>query len=227
MVQKRPLQVDSKDEILTTITNKSVPIEKKILKIREIFYSLQGEGGRAGQPSIFIRLSYCNKNCWFCDTDWSQGIDYTVEKIAEEIKQYKGEWILWTGGEPTLQLTSDIVDFFKKLGYKQAIESNGSNSLPEGLDYITISPKVPPSHLKKVIKGEVDEIRYPISAGQKPPAISSLPKSKRYYVSPVFLGEEKKRFDLDEKNLKYCIDFCLENPEWSLSIQQHKIWNVR
>jgi len=85
---------------------------KQLLKIKEIFYSLQGEGQRAGEASIFIRLAGCNLNCLFCDTDWSGGYKLSILQIEKEINKFPCRWIVWTGGEPTLQLTDEIISYF-------------------------------------------------------------------------------------------------------------------
>lgn len=111
------------------------------LTVNEIFYSLQGEGGRTGEASIFIRLSKCNLACSFCDTDFEFGNRMTLDEILAEISQYPCQWIIWTGGEPTLQLKDETVAFFTEKGYKQAIETNGTRRVPAGIDYITCSPK--------------------------------------------------------------------------------------
>ncbi|HBG79980.1 MAG TPA: radical SAM protein, partial [Porphyromonadaceae bacterium] len=96
------------------------------LIINEIFYSLQGEGGRTGEASVFIRLSKCNLACSFCDTDFKSGKSMALDEIYAEISSYPCRWIIWTGGEPTLQLNEEIVAFFKDKGYRQAIETNGT-----------------------------------------------------------------------------------------------------
>ena len=221
-------------DLSTVVENLSkANVEEHILKVREIFYSLQGEGGRAGQPSIFIRLAYCNKNCWFCDTDWSFGDQMTVLDIANKALEigpkgpdHSGSWIVWTGGEPTLQLTEEILKYFTRLGFKQAIETNGTNPVPKGIDYVVSSPKVNHEILRKNFPNGLDELRYPYEAA-KMPNIKDLPKATHYYVSPLFLGEEKKRFELNMDNLHETIDFCLANPKWKLSVQQHKLWDIR
>lgn len=209
------------------------------LKVREMFYSLQGEGSRAGEASVFIRLADCNKNCWFCDTDWSFGRIHSLEHIMERMAKwgidkpdtwYPGwkPWIIWTGGEPTLQLTSEIVAFFKEQGFRQAIETNGTNVPPDGLDYITCSPKVDPPVLHKAFKNHrVNEFRYPCMANQAPPPIEELPPADYYYISPMFLGEKKKMMTLDQDNLQFCINYIRQFPQWRLSMQQHQIWNIR
>lgn len=196
------------------------------MKVREIFYSIQGEGGRAGEASIFIRLANCNLNCWFCDTDWSYGEEMTIEEIREEISKYKCEWIVWTGGEPTLQLTEEILEQFPE--YKHAIETNGTNKPPHGLDYIVCSPKKE-VHIQTLRDNFafVSEFRYVFDGTQEIPSIKDLPYADNYYVSPIFLGEKKKRFDLDEDSVEKAVEFVKNNPEWKFSLQVHKIINVR
>src|SRR5690554_8205479 len=97
------------------------------LNVNEIFYSLQGEGGRTGQASIFIRLAKCNLACSFCDTDFERGVKMTMEQTLEEIDKYNCKWIIWTGGEPALQLTDEIVTFFKEKGYLRSEERRVGN----------------------------------------------------------------------------------------------------
>jgi len=203
-------------------------IEDLKLKIVEQFYTLQGEGGRAGQASYFIRLATCNKNCWFCDTEFNIYKQLRLGDILEKIQSTPARWITWTGGEPTLQLTEEIIAFFKSKGFLQSIETNGTNPVPAGIDYIVCSPKVPLPVLKKSFPNGVQEFRFPVDIKQKSLIpIDQLPPADHYFVSPLFLGDEKKRFDLDPQNLQHCIDLVMKNPAWKLSIQQHKIWRLR
>lgn len=159
------------------------------LNVNEIFYSLQGEGGRTGQASIFIRLAKCNLACSFCDTDFERGVKMTTDEVFEEIDKFGCKWIIWTGGEPTLQLTDEIVALFKEKGYFQAIETNGTKKVPMGIDYITCSPKQNFEKVKELIP-IVDELRFPIMKGDSLPDISILPKSERYLLSPIFDDSE-------------------------------------
>lgn len=191
------------------------------LNVKEIFYSLQGEGGRQGEASIFIRLSGCNLNCDFCDTDFSGGKDMKVGEIAAFIKQFPCEWIVWTGGEPTLQLTDEIIAFFKKEGFLQAIESNGHRKLSDLLDYKVISPKGNTDYAKK-INPEVDEIRLPVIAGMEIPPIESLPWALYYFLSPVFTENPSET----KANINYCVEKIKENPRWRLSLQIHKLIGI-
>jgi 7-carboxy-7-deazaguanine synthase len=198
----------------------------KKLKVVEIFYSLQGEGANVGTPSIFIRLSNCNLNCWFCDTDWNKGTEMTVDEIRAAIDKYPAFGIIWTGGEPTLQLTNEVLEHFDD--YINAIETNGTNPVPSRIDYITCSPKVTPEVLKKNFPDGVDEFRYPYGVGEQlPPDIGDLPQATNYFISPLFLGKAKERFILNPRNVNDCIEFAKNNPPWRLSLQTHKILKIR
>ncbi len=191
------------------------------LTVNEIFYSLQGEGGRTGEASIFIRLSKCNLACIFCDTDFEFGVKMSLDEIFSEISQYPCRWIIWTGGEPTLQLKDETIAFFKEKGYKQAIETNGTRRVPAGIDYITCSPKQQFEKIRTLIP-EVDELRFPIAKGDPLPDISILPKTNRYLLSPIF-----DDLVVIQENVDYCIELIKQNPKWALSLQTHKLIGIR
>ncbi len=194
--------------------------------VNEIFYSIQGEGLNSGRAAIFIRLSKCNLSCSFCDTEFETGEKMSIEEIRDKIKAYPSKFIIWTGGEPSLQLKEDTIAYFKALGYEQAIETNGTRPMPKGLDYITCSPK--PEALKLLNKNfpdGVSEFRFPITEDSPmPPAISTLPKAKGYLLSPVFVGEALDR--LHQPSLDRCLRYIMEHPEWKLSLQLHKLIEV-
>ena len=187
------------------------------LKVKEIFYSLQGEGGRQGAASIFIRLSGCNLNCDFCDTDFSGGDEMSNEQILSLIRKYPCNWLVWTGGEPALQLSEECLLFFKSAGYRQAIESNGHFQLSALLDYKVVSPKGDTSYALK-INHRVDEVRLPVRKNDHIPPIETLPDAAYYFISPIFtdcLSETKA-------NIDYCVEQIRQNPAWRLSLQIHK-----
>ena len=190
------------------------------LIVNEIFYSLQGEGARAGRPSIFIRLSKCNLRCSFCDTEFDSGEVMTLEEILKVIKEFGCKWIVWTGGEPTLQLTDEMVTFFKNNGYMQAIETNGTLKVPQGIDYITCSPKQHFERIRALIP-HAHELRFPIEKGDPLPDISILPVADNYLLSPIFDADK-----LNKGNLDYCVQLVKENPQWSLSVQLHKLIEI-
>lgn len=191
------------------------------LEVNEIFYSLQGEGGRTGEASIFIRLTKCNLSCNFCDTDFALGVWMSAAEIVEKIKPYPCKWIVWTGGEPTLQLTEEIIAYFKQKGYKQAIETNGTRHLPAGLDYIACSPKQNFEKIKSIIPA-VDELRFPIKQGDLLPDISLLPQAKHYFISPIFCNNQ-----IVPDNVAYCVELIKQSPRWKLSLQIHKLIDIQ
>lgn len=190
------------------------------MKVNEVFYSLQGEGARAGEASIFIRLTGCDMACGFCDTEFESGKDLTKEALLALISKWPGRWIVWTGGEPMLQLTDEIIAFFHASGYKQAIESNGNHPIPRSLDWIVVSPKVAEHVLEKNFPGGVDELRYVRHCHQLAAPQPRI-KAKVYCLSPMFKGNQP-----DPENIKHCIRLCLENPQWRLSVQSHKILSI-
>lgn len=225
------------------------------LKVSEIFYSLQGEGARAGEASIFVRLQGCSAKhaCAasgvVCDTEFESGKDMSLDELlfaaAEAIGRATPDrapdvsnapfWIVWTGGEPLDQLTPDILKQLKDKGYKQAIETSGvkamSQDVADNFDHITVSPKVAEHILEKHfghlhLRGNrvgyfnVDELRYVRHSGQ-PGVPQPKLEAKYYYLSPHSDGAE-----INPDNLKHCIQLCLENPQWRLSVQQHKLWRV-
>ena len=195
------------------------------MKVSEIFYSLQGEGARAGTPTIFIRLSGCSAKyaCYSggirCDTEFESGKEMSNDEIFEWMQRTDCKEITWTGGEPLDQLTEDVVTYFKDKGYFQAIETSGLKSAPKGLDFICVSPKVAEHVVQKNFPEGVTELRYVRHAGQDIPHPSIM--AQHYWISPHSDG-----FIINQQNLKHCINLCLKNPQWKLSVQQHKQWNV-
>lgn len=205
--------------------------------VNEVFYSLQGEGARVGTANVFVRFAHCNLQCrveagphspggFDCDTEFASGREMYLEQLIYLIQELGGKCrnVIFTGGEPSLQLnkTPDILPALIQLGYKNIIETNGSQPLMgimQWLNYITCSPKV----AEHAIRLEAcDEIRYVRGYQQAIPQ----PRIKRIIhqiISPAFEGS-----DLDEKTLKWCIGLCKDNPDWRLSVQQHKqAWKVR
>jgi len=208
-------------------------ISQYVLRVNEIFYSVQGEGGRSGKSSIFIRLAGCNLKCPFCDTEFAEFTEMNLSQILTEIQQYAGHDIVWTGGEPTLQLNEQVLYFFKSRGYLQAIETNGTNKIPHGIDYVAISPKQFNQQLIEVVddwhtnNGRVDEIRivYPGPVDIHGIYDALLYKVGKFYLSPEFVGEGNQH--MNEEYVKQTVNTCLSNPQFSLSIQMHKLISVK
>lgn len=193
--------------------------------VNEIFYSLQGEGVRAGTPNLFLRLSRCNLACkvethgFDCDTEFESGRWMTLPEIAAEFRQLSATcgWVILTGGEPALQVDRELIDVLHEAGYRLAIETNGSFPLPVGIDWITVSPKVAEHAIRQ---RQASEVKYVRGHGQAIP--KTVVEAEHYLISPAFEGAE-----VDPRTLDWCIRLCRENPPWRLSVQQHKLWKVR
>jgi organic radical activating enzyme len=198
------------------------------MRVSELFYSLQGEGARAGEPSLFVRLSGCSAKfaCAAagvaCDTEFESGQDLSRDDLADLLRNMSPDcrWIVWTGGEPTDQLTGEDVAFFARLGYLQAIETSGVRPVPPGLDWVTVSPKVAEHVLAKHFPEGVSELKYVRHAGQ---AIPEPQVQAVYYC----LSPHSDGLTLNVDNMRACIALCLANPKWRLSLQQHKLWQIR
>lgn len=197
------------------------------LKIAEIFYSLQGEGARIGTPTVFIRTSGCKaKNACYalgikCDTEFESGKEMSIDQILHWLKTNAPQCkeITWTGGEPLDQLTDDMTLFFKNEGYFQSIETSGLHPCVANIDFICVSPKVAEHVVKKNFPNGVTELRYVRHKGQEVPNPSIT--AQHYWLSPHSDG-----FTINGDNLKHCIDLCIKDGKWKLSLQNHKIWNV-
>ena len=201
------------------------------LSINEIFYSLQGEGFRAGEASLFVRLQGCSSKhaCYksgvVCDTEFESGKELDINYILDTAREKKTNWITWTGGEPTDQLTDEICLDVSQQGFKQSIECSGIKQPSRFIDWIVLSPKIAEhAILKKWEQDEdghhCDELRWVRHSGQFIPKTKI--KAKEYYLSPHSDG-----FTINKENLNHCIDLCLENPQWKLSVKNHKIWQIR
>jgi organic radical activating enzyme len=148
------------------------------------------------------------------------GNDLSDAELLSKISEYPSKWIVWTGGEPTLQLKDESVKYFSLAGYRQAIETNGNNKVPSGIDWIVVSPKVAEHVLKRNFPHGCDELRYAWHSGKESVPEPSI-TAKHYYISPVCDGD-----NVSKQNLQHCIKLCLKNPKWKLSLQQHKLLGI-
>ncbi len=203
-------------------------------QIKECFYTLQGEGVRTGEPSLFLRFAGCNLNCtkeevgFNCDTDWKGGTRMDLAAIVEMVLERAGKcrWIVFTGGEPSLQLDEALIVALKAEGFHLAVESNGTNELPPGLDWICVCPKRPDEQIKQRF---ANELKVVLRHGMEIPKYGV--KADNYVISPAF--EVTSKTDptdagyCEPETLKWCIRKCLENPPWRLSVQDHKAWRLR
>jgi 7-carboxy-7-deazaguanine synthase len=206
--------------------------------VKEIFYTLQGEGAQAGRPAVFCRFAGCNlwngreedrasAVCKFCDTDFvgtdgeSGGKFASSEQLAGKIDSLwptsyaASKYVVFTGGEPLLQLDAALIDSMHGHGFEIAIETNGTLPVPDGVDWICVSPKRG-SELK-VHKGSELKVVIP-QAEQNLQDYESM-EFEHFFVQPMD-GPDK------EKNTKLAIDVCKNNPKWKLSLQTHKLLQI-
>lgn len=206
--------------------------------VKEIFYTLQGEGLRAGRPAVFCRFAGCNlwtgreedrdkAICKFCDTDFV-GTDGTLggkfaeatalaDIINQQWPQGKGQkYVVLTGGEPLLQVNDQLVDALHAQGFEIAVETNGSVVAPSDIDWVCVSPKAGADWVQK--KGHELKLVYP-QPGLLPQDISL--NGFEYYLLQPMDGL------LQKQNTLKAIDYCQSNPEWRLSVQTHKILDIR
>jgi 7-carboxy-7-deazaguanine synthase (Cx14CxxC type) len=202
--------------------------------VKEIYYTLQGEGANTGRPAVFLRFSGCNlwsgreedragAVCQFCDTDFVGGTKLTsAEQLAEDVA---GQWfgngtskrfVVITGGEPLLQLDQPLIDRLHALGFEIAIETNGTLEAPPGLDWICVSPKA--GTVMKQRTGNELKLVYP-QTGIAPQQLERL-EFNHFFLQPMD-GPER------EQNTERAARYCLEHPRWRLSLQTHKLLGIR
>lgn len=177
-------------------------------KINELFYSLQGEGYWTGTPAVFIRFSGCNLHCPFCDTRHEEGEMMSDEKIMENLRQYPTRHVILTGGEPSLFIDYDFVALLQKAGYYVHIETNGTQILPENIDWVTYSPK------ENGILTHANELKI-VYEGQDLSPWETF-DTPHFFLQPC-----------SGKNTQETIAYLLQHPQWRLSLQTHKLLNLR
>lgn len=198
------------------------------LPVNEIFYSLQGEGLFTGTPATFIRLAGCNLSCPFCDTNHKNGVPRTVEYIVGAALRNPSRNVIVTGGEPSLHALAPLVDALHENGFFVQVETNGTNPLPDTIDFITCSPKDVPVKLSRI-----DEVkllflpRYLDNADDSPELTLKrlLPpgvEPRRYALQPCDTGEPYT----NSRILEATVDYILRHPQWHLSLQTHKLINI-
>ncbi len=205
--------------------------------VKEMFYTLQGEGARAGRPAVFVRFAGCNlwsgreqdrteAICQFCDTDFV-GVDGDgggkFETAAELARTAARLWpgggapyIVCTGGEPLLQLDAPLIDALHAQGFEIAIESNGTLPAPEGVDWICISPKAGATMVQT--RGDELKLVFP-QPGAEPERFERLAFAD-FYLQPM---DNAAR----DANTRAAIAYCLAHPRWRLSLQTHKLLGLR
>ena len=205
--------------------------------VKEIFYTLQGEGANTGRPAVFCRFAGCNlwtgreadrpdATCRFCDTDFvgtdgpGGGKFETPDKLADAVAaRWAGDpenrLVVCTGGEPLLQLDPPLIEALHARGFSIAVESNGTVAAPAGIDWLCVSPKsdAPLAQLS----GHELKLVYP-QMGVDPARFEHLDFG-RFSLQPVD-GPDR------EAATRACIDYCLSHPRWRLSLQTHKYLGI-
>ncbi|MDX2142166.1 MAG: 7-carboxy-7-deazaguanine synthase [Rhodospirillaceae bacterium] len=206
--------------------------------VKELFYTLQGEGANTGRPAVFCRFAGCNlwsglerdragATCQFCDTDFvgtdgpGGGKFASAEDLAQAIsKTWRGNggaqrFVVFTGGEPLLQLDAALIDAVHANAFTIAIETNGTLPVPPGVDWVCVSPKADADVV--VTQGDELKLVYPQTRGE-PERYRDLAFAHRF-LQPMD-GPAR------EANTKAAISYCMAHPEWRLSLQTHKLLGI-
>lgn len=194
------------------------------MKVNEIFYSLQGEGYHVGTPAVFVRVSGCNLRCPFCDTQHEYGVDMTEEEILAEVRRYPARNVVITGGEPSLQLTKSLVKLLHEDSRWVAVETNGTHTLPSNVDWITLSPKDPwlGDDARPRLR-TVDEIKFVFDGEHEPDEYANIMSTHGRFLQPCDTGDPEHNAELVQR----AVEYCKAHPQWRLSLQIHKILNIR
>jgi 7-carboxy-7-deazaguanine synthase len=206
--------------------------------VKEIFYTLQGEGAQTGRPAVFCRFAGCNlwsgrevdrelATCSFCDTDFvgTDGTDggryRSAEALAVRIASHwpphaPARFVVCTDGEPLLQLDPPLIDALHRRGFEIAVETNGTILPPPGLDWVCVSPKAG----ARLVVEEGDELKIVIPQTGFDPLDFAHLGFRRFSVQPMD-GPDRAR------NTELAIAFCRAHPQWQLSLQTHKLSGFR
>ncbi len=180
-------------------------------RVTEIFRSLQGEGYHAGIPAVFVRLAGCNLRCPFCDTDFSVRMTLTAEQIVNRctdlLKGDSPDLLILTGGEPSLQIDKALVDTLHQAGFSLCVETNGTHPLPDGIDWITCSPKDAP-----VVLAYADELKV-VYEGKDVEHLYNLVPARHHFLQPC----------APNITAHETAEYILRHPHWRLSVQLHKV----
>ncbi|MGI5458577.1 7-carboxy-7-deazaguanine synthase [Streptomyces sp. CA-249302] len=206
--------------------------------IKEIFYTLQGEGGHAGRPAVFCRFSRCNlwtgrekdrsrAICQFCDTDFvgtdgdGGGRFRTASDLADAVEaawptdDRAHRFVVCTGGEPLLQLDVDAIDAIHGRGFEIAVETNGTRPAPHGIDWLCVSPKIGSTLV--LTHGDELKLVYPQTGGD--PAQFEDLDFRFFRLQPL---DDAHR----EDHTRAAVEYCMKNPRWTLSLQTHKYLGI-
>lgn len=201
-----------------------------MLKINEIFSSIQGEGSLAGTAATFVRFSGCNLSCKWCDTNFKYSMNRTIESVVESVNKYPARLVVITGGEPTLQMASlyKLVNELSDIGYIVALETNGTRHIePNRFDHITVSPKefvellnVKHTRNCKTRMQSCSDLKLIYEGRNKKQLDYWIEKidAAHYYLQPLSNSKE---------SIEACVNYVRSQSIWKLSLQIHKIVNIQ
>lgn len=206
--------------------------------VKEIFYTLQGEGANAGRPAVFCRFSGCNlwtgresdrakAICDFCDTDFvgvgpDGGKFATASDLADAVaarwpsNDTAHRFVVCTGGEPLLQLDADAVNALHTRGFKVAVETNGTQEAPPGLDWICVSPKA----RANLVLRRGNELKLVFPQPELDPKSFAGLEFDEFFLQPMDGPRQAE-------NTEAAVAYCLAHPSWRLSVQTHKVLKIR
>ncbi len=195
----------------------------KTYRVNEIFYSLQGEGHHAGRAALFVRFSGCNLRCPFCDTSFDSYQEMSAPQIAEALGRLtdRCKFVVLTGGEPSLQVDAELIALLHAQGYFLAMETNGTHPIAEGVDWVTCSPKTPFVRNARLAIEACDELKL-VYDGNISPTDLGL-QTKHHYLQPCDTGDPERNRSIMAK----LVEYVKEHPQWGISLQQHKIMDIR
>jgi len=209
--------------------------------VKELFYTLQGEGAQAGRAAVFCRFAGCNlwsglerdrasAVCTFCDTDFvgtdgpGGGKFAKAEDLADAVaacwarhaKTNPGTpYVVCTGGEPLLQLDGPLIDALHDRGFEVAVETNGTLAAPEGIDWICVSPKA----TAPVVQTRGHELKLVYPQTDCPPERAADWDFRHFFLQPMDVSDQAQA----QANIAAAAEYCLAHPQWRLSLQTHKI----
>ena len=189
-------------------------------RVNEIFRSLQGEGFWTGTSMVFLRLSGCNLECSFCDTSHQSYTEMSVDEVLAAVNAAAGQCrrICITGGEPLIQLEESLISALHAGGYKIHVETNGTVPAPEGIDWITCSPK------GAIKLQRADELKVVFTGAGVPLPYQEYPVPEgRRFLQPCDTGNPARNAEI----LAATLEYISLHPVWRLSLQTHKLIGVR
>lgn len=210
--------------------------KNRTYKVKEAFYTLQGEGAQAGRAAVFLRFTGCNlwsgreedrstAVCTFCDTDFigtdgTNGGRYTQKECADLVQSlWPGggkPYVVCTGGEPLLQLDEPLIAALQKRGFEVAVETNGTLPVPASIDWVCVSPKANAGLV--VAKGHELKLVYPQTEANAQPERFTHLNFQHFFLQP--------KDETGRDNTPATVAYCMAHPQWRVSLQTHKIMNI-